>query len=82
MFRKSESGKVFEREERRRKEKGLDVGTQREAVCGRLVNSRRDEGMEEWTYQQRSDEDLGPGQDKHTPAQKELQKPPTHTHTH
>lgn len=35
--------------------------------------------MEEWSYQQRSDEGLGSGQDKHKPAQKELQQ---HTHTH
>lgn len=56
----------------------MDVGTQGKAVCGRLVNSRRDRGMEEWSYQQRSDEGLGSGQDKHKPAQKELQH---HTHT-
>lgn len=30
--------------------------------------------MEEWSYQQRSDEGLGQGQGKHTPAQKK------HTH--
>lgn len=50
-----------------------------EAVCGRLVNSRRDRGMEEQSYQRRSDEGLGSGQDKHTPAQKEQQQ---HTLTH
>ena len=69
----------------------MDVGTQGKAVCGRLVNSRRDRGIEEWSYQQRSDEGLGPGQDKHKPAQKELQQQArmqahtgtcTHTHTH
>ena len=74
-------GEENRREERRGEEKGLDVGTQGKAVCGRLVNSRRDRGMEEWSYQQRSDEGLGSGQDKHKPAQKELQHP-THTHTH
>lgn len=32
--------------EERGGEKKLDAGTQRRAVCGRLVNSRRDGGME------------------------------------
>lgn len=58
--------------------KRLHAGTQGKAVCGRFVNSRRDRGMEEWSYQQRSDEGLGSGQDKHTPPQKER----AHTHTH
>lgn len=52
---------------------------QREAVCSGLVNSRRDRGMEEWSYQRRSDEGLGSSQDKHTPAKNEQQQ---HTHTH
>lgn len=67
------NGALLNRGEERGNKTDWMLARRGKAVCGRLVNSWRDRGMEEWSYQQRSDEGLGSGQDKHRAAQKELQ---------